>query len=248
MATILMPLPSRDFDPTETGVPWSILEARGHRVIIATPDGKPAAADPVMVTGKGLGPLARILRANAAGRAAYKALTQSPAFQSPLAWDAIRAEDFDALLLPGGHAKGMKPYLESQKLQSVVAAFFAADKPVGAICHGTLLVARSKAANGKSVLHGRKTTGLTRAQELLAWGMTRAWMKDYYRTYPTPLETEVRTQLASQGDFLTGPNSVARDTMDKLDRGFTVLDGNYLSARWPGDAHRFGIEFATLLR
>jgi protease I len=243
-----MPLPARDFDPTESGVPWSILEAKGHRVVIATPDGKPATADPIMVTGKGLGPLARLLRANAAGHAAYKALTQSPAFQAPIAWAEIDAANFDALLLPGGHAKGMKPYLESPKLQSTVAAFFAAAKPVGAICHGTLLAARSKAATGKSVLHGRKTTGLTRAQELLAWGMTRAWMKDYYRTYPTPLETEIRALLASPSDFLPGPNSIARDAMDKLDRGFTVLDGNYFSARWPGDAHRFGIEFAILLR
>lgn len=248
MATILMPLPTRDFDPTETGVPYAILAAKGHRIVIATPDGKSPAADPVMVTGKGLGPLARLLRANAAGRAAYAHLSQSRAFKSPIAWDAIHAEEFDALLLPGGHAKGMKPYLESARLQSAVAAFFAAAKPVGAICHGTLLAARSKATNGKSVLHGLKTTGLTRAQELLAWGMTRAWMKDYYRTYTTPLETEVRALLASPADFLTGPAAVSRDAMDRLERGFTVRDGNYLSARWPGDAHRFGVEFASLLR
>src|SRR3546814_8210839 len=76
-------------------------------------------------------------------------LSQSRAFKSPIAWDAIHAEEFDALLLPGGHAKGMKPYLESARLQSAVAAFFAAAKPVGAICHGTLLAARSKATNGK---------------------------------------------------------------------------------------------------
>lgn len=247
MATILMPLPSRDFDPTETGVPWTILEAKGHHVVFATPDGKPGTADPIMVTGKGLGPIAQMLRANAAGRAAYMAMAQSAAFKSPIKYDDIQTADFDALLLPGGHAKGMRPYLESAKLQSVVAEFFAAGKPVGAICHGTLLAARSKAANGKSVLHGRRTTGLTRSQELIAWGMTRAWMKDYYRTYSTPLETEIRSLLASPNDFLTGPTAIKRDRPDKLHRGFTVQDGNYLSARWPGDAHRFGTEFAALV-
>ncbi|MGV8996725.1 MAG: type 1 glutamine amidotransferase domain-containing protein [Parvibaculaceae bacterium] len=247
MAHILMPLPARDFDPTETGVPWQILTGLGHTVTIATPDGNPASADPIMVTGKGLGPLATLLRANAAGRHAYHALTQSPAFQNPISYDAITAANFDALLLPGGHAKGMRPYLESQILQHAVAAFFTASKPVGAICHGTLLAARSHAANGKSVLFGRKTTGLTRSQELLAWGMTRAWMKDYYRTYPTPLETEIRGLLASPSDFLTGPASLKRDTPDHPERGFIVQDGNYLSARWPGDAHRFGQAFAALL-
>ena len=242
-----MPLPARDFDPTETGVPWTILTSLGHSITIATPDGKPASADPIMVTGKGLGPLAGILRANAEGRRAYHALTQSPAFQNPISYDAINPANFDALLLPGGHAKGMRLYLESHILQHAVAAFFAAGKPVGAICHGTLLAARSRTSNGKSVLHGRKTTGLTRSQELLAWGMTRAWMKDYYRTYPTPLETEIRGLLASPSDFVTGPASLKRDTPDHPERGFIVQDGKYLSARWPGDAHRFGQAFAALL-
>jgi protease I len=242
-----MPIPSTDFDPTETGVPFAILEAAGHRVVMATPDGRPGAADPIMVTGKGLGILAPVLRANADGRSAYEAMTARAAFLSPFRWDGIRADDFDALLLPGGHAKGMRPYLESPTLQAATAAFFAAGKPVAAICHGTLLAARSKAANGKSVLYGRKTTGLTRAQEMLAWRLTAAWMGDYYRTYPTPLETEVRSLLARPEDFETGPSSVLRDSLAHLERGFTLRDGNYLSARWPGDAHRFGTEFVDLL-
>jgi hypothetical protein len=57
MSTILMPIPNRDFDPTEAGVPWRLLRARGHRVVFATPDGMPGHADAMMVTGKGLGML-----------------------------------------------------------------------------------------------------------------------------------------------------------------------------------------------
>jgi protease I len=64
MATILMPLPKRDFDPTETGVPWRMLTGLGHSIVFATPDGEPAAADPRMVTGEGLGLLAPVLKAN----------------------------------------------------------------------------------------------------------------------------------------------------------------------------------------
>ena len=36
---------------------------------------------------------------------------------------AAAARRFDALLLPGGHAPGMREYLESAALQSAVAAF-----------------------------------------------------------------------------------------------------------------------------
>lgn len=46
MATILVPIPATDFDPTETAVPWRILAALGHRLVFATPDGAPGRADP----------------------------------------------------------------------------------------------------------------------------------------------------------------------------------------------------------
>src|SRR3546814_20281556 len=54
MAHIFFPLPSRDFDPTEVGVTWRVLTAAGHGVSVATPDGQAAAADPIMITGRGL--------------------------------------------------------------------------------------------------------------------------------------------------------------------------------------------------
>jgi len=248
MAKILIPLPARDFDPTETGVPWRILTERQHTLTFATPDGLPGAADPLMATGKGLGLLAPFLRANADGQSAYAAMREAAAFRAPLKYDAIRLEDFDALLLPGGHAKGMRPYLESPVLQGHVAAFFAVAKPVAAICHGALLAARSQTRWGKSVLNGRKTTGLTRRMEMTAWWMTRLYLGDYYRTYSTPLEDEVRAALARPDDFAVGPTSFARDSLAHPEVGFTVRDGKYLSARWPGDAHRFAIEFDAMVR
>ena len=40
------------------------------------------------------------------------------------------------------------------------------------------------------------------------------------------------------------PNDECKvDAPEQLERGFTVRDGQYLSARWPGDAHRFAVEF-----
>jgi putative intracellular protease/amidase len=39
MATILMPLPDRDFDVTEVAVPWKLLTEAGHSVVFATEAG-----------------------------------------------------------------------------------------------------------------------------------------------------------------------------------------------------------------
>jgi putative intracellular protease/amidase len=73
----------------------------------------------------------------------------------------------------------MRVYLGSGVLQSAVADFFAQAKPVGAICHGVLLAARSSLHPGKSVLFGKKTTALCRARSPLddsqAGAVAPAW-------------------------------------------------------------------------
>ncbi len=247
MATVLMPLPDSDFDPTESGVPWRTLRDRGHRVVFATPAGRTARADPKMVTGEGLGIFSPLLKADVNGRGAYREMARSDAFRRPISYGEIRAAEYDALMLTGGHAPGMRVYLGSGVLQSAVADVFAQNKPVGAICHGVLLAARSSIAPRKSALYGKKTTALTKQMELAAWALTRLYLGDYYRTYPTTVEDEVRSALARPEDFVRGPPPLRRDSPARLGAGFTVRDGNYLSARWPGDAHRFAADFAAML-
>lgn len=253
---VLIPLPSYGFDPTESAVPWQILKHGGTHIVFATPDGRTAAADRRMLTGVDL-PflLKRSLMADAIAVRSYLEMQASEEFQNPIPYAQIQPEAFDAILLPGGHDKGMREYLESTILQRAVAAFFDFGKPVGAICHGTLLAARSVSFNdpsrlGKSVLWGRKTTGLTRTQELIAYQLTRLWLGDYYRTYSTAMADELVSYLRDPADYSRGPGwpiPLARDTDSDLRAGFTVRDGNYLSARWPGDAHKFGSEFVRML-
>jgi len=282
MARLLMPLPALDFDPTEVAVTWQVLRARGHAFTFATPDGAPAEADEIMLTGQGLDPwgriaalrrlvvVGRILRADRAARDAYAALCAEPAFCAPVGWADIDPDAYDGLVLPGGHrARGMRAYLESEVLQAVVAAFFAAGKPVAAICHGVLLAARSRRADGKSVLYGRLTTALTWMLERSAWGIarrTRFWDPDYYRTYVEApgqppgfmsVQAEVTRALARPSDFRDVPmrehqrarktGGMARDTFTDDRPAFVMRDGAYVSARWPGDAHTFAKIFAEVL-
>ncbi|TGK07712.1 hypothetical protein EHO59_06315 [Leptospira semungkisensis] len=243
MKTVLIPIPQIDFDPTEVSVPWKTLSQKGYKIVFATPSGTPGEADFRMVTGKGLGILSPVLKARKEDVEFYRELEKSNEFLSPKKYESIKPDSFDVLLLPGGHAKGMRTYLESESLQGLVGKTFAEGKPIAAICHGVLLAARSKnPKTKKSSLSGYRTTGLLRSQELLAWNLTRAWLGDYYRTYPTPLQDEVISFLASSSDFEEGPMPVSRDTSNNFKPGFTVLDKNYLSARWPGDAHKFANE------
>ena len=53
--------------------------------------------------------------------------------------------------------------------------------------------------------------------------------------------------LDDPAQFSRGPLGFRRDSRATDDRGFTVLDGNYLSARWPGDAYTFARRFVDLV-
>lgn len=64
--------------------------------------------------------------------------------------DEVRADDYAALVLPGGSAPAK--LRESAAVRNAVRAFFAADKPVGAICHGPKILASA------GVLAARRAT------------------------------------------------------------------------------------------
>lgn len=291
---ILMPLPAYDFDPTEVCVTWQVLTEAGHAVVFATPDGRRAHADRLMVTGEGLDVwgwipglkkiklLGLMLRAQLPARQAYGQLQSDGAFLQPLTYAAADAQarvgGFDALVLPGGHAKGMRTYLESAVLQGLVAYFFdtrdatGQHKPIGAVCHGVLLAARSiSPVTGRSVLYGHKTTALTWDLERSAWNLTRWWARFwdplYYRTYfesadePAgfwSVEAEVKRALANEADFCDVPKQapnhwrksagMVRDCLKDARAAWVVQDGTYVSARWPGDVYTFAQTFTNLLQ
>ena len=247
---ILMPLPSYGFDPTEVAIPWSLLTDHGIEVVFTTPNAKAGAADRLMLSGEKLGIWKPFLKARADAIDAYGDMVKDTLFCDPRGYTTVREEDFDAIYLPGGHDKAVKEYMESDLIQSLVVEFFEAQKPVAAICHGVVLVARSTdPATGKSVIHDFKTTALLKSQELAAYNLTRLWMGDYYLTYPeTTVEDEVTTALSDPENFLSGPKPLFRDSLNHLERGFVVKDRNYLSARWPGDVYSLSTELMNLMK
>ncbi len=246
---ILIPIPTYGFDLSEVAIPWKLLSEQHVEIVFCTPNGEIASADNRMLNGKGLGIFKAALKARKDAVEAYFEMIESISFSNPLKYIDINEEDFDALLLPGGHDKTVKEYLESKILQQLVVDFFLAQKPVGAVCHGVVLAARSlNSKTGKSVLYNYKTTALLKTQELLAYNLTKFKLKDYYLTYPgLTVEEEVKAALSDASNFLKGPTPILRDRKKNLKRGFIVRDRNYVSARWPGDIYNFSHEFISML-
>jgi putative intracellular protease/amidase len=243
---ILMPLPDRDFDTTEVAVPWRVLRDRGHDVVFATERGGEApACDPRLLSGVIFG------RLGAAPEpiAFYEQLRDAPEFRSPVPWGEIDPAGFDGLILAGGHAPGMRQYLASEALQEKVADFWALRRPVGAICHGVLVLARTTdPATGRSVLAASRTTCLPRYMERSAYLLTAWKLGRYYRTYPAYVQNEVVAALDDPDQFGEGPpRTTKRGTATDHRHAFVVEDGHYVSARWPGDAYLFAQRFQALL-
>ena len=239
---VIIPLPDRDFDVTEVAVPWRLLTRRGIDVAFATERGETPAADPLLLRGVLFGQLG----AEREPKAFYRELQTTGAFKQPMKWSDIEPAAFDGMILPGGHAKGMRQYLEGEALRKKVLEFWALRRPVGAICHGVIVLARTAdPVTGRSVLFDRRTTCLPKYMEKTAYYLTAWKLGDYYRTYPEYVEDEVKSVLAHPEQFVRGPMHLTeRGTADNDKPAFVVDDGHYLSARWPGDAYKFANVFA----
>jgi protease I len=71
-------------------------------------------------------------------------------FRVDVSLDDARADDFDALLLPGGVMNPDKLRMNPNAM-ALVRAFFESGKPVAAICHGPWSVIEAGAARGRKI-------------------------------------------------------------------------------------------------
>lgn len=237
MAKILIILPLNDFDPTEVAVPWAALCAAGHQIVFASDGRAQSLADAKTLGTLAAAPLPpKSLLAHAENVALYAQMLSSPAYATPTSWADARVDEFDALLFPGGHGPGMRGYCESPDVQRLAVDAFAANRLVAAICHGVLPLARANRPDGQPLLAGRQTTSLTGFMEQFAVLLTRRTLGDHYRTYAETVEAEARRALGVHGIYHRGPLLPRYATILQRHIGFVVEDGNYLSARWPGDA------------
>jgi protease I len=118
----------------EIMVPFQTLAAVGHRVHAVCPD--KAAGDSIATAIHDF-----------EGQQTYSE-KRGHNFALNASFAEIRAEDYDALVIPGGRAP---EYLRlNPKVLEIVRHFFTANKPVAAVCHGAQLLAAAGVLKGRT--------------------------------------------------------------------------------------------------
>lgn len=74
------------------------------------------------------------------------------------------ASEYDAIFFPGGHGPMFDLAVDKDSI-ALVEEFYAAGKPVAAVCHGPAALINAKGKDGKHVINGKSVTGFSNAEE-----------------------------------------------------------------------------------
>ncbi|EFL88620.1 type 1 glutamine amidotransferase domain-containing protein [Ahrensia sp. R2A130] len=139
----------------EFAAPYYVFKDAGADVTLASPKGGQPPLDPSSDTDDAQTEATKRFKDDAA---AQKALSDTSVLKS------ISADGFDAIFYPGGHGP-LWDLAESPESNSLIEAFAANDRPVGAVCHAPGVFKHTKGSDGKPLVSGRKITGFTNTEE-----------------------------------------------------------------------------------
>lgn len=134
---------------TEFSEPFDAFRQAGAEITVASPKGGPAPVDP-----RGFPSQDEI----AGVRDALATLNATVHLSS------VDPAGFDGVFFPGGHGP-MFDLATDAAVKRLIAAFWTADKPVSAVCHGPAALLDVKLADGSTLLQGRRVTGFTKGED-----------------------------------------------------------------------------------
>ncbi len=76
----------------------------------------------------------------------------------------VQAENFDAVFYPGGHGPLWDLAEDTQSIR-LIESFYAAGKPVAAVCHAPGVLRHVRTSNGDALVKGKRVTGFSNSEE-----------------------------------------------------------------------------------
>ena len=125
----------------------------------------------------------------------------------------LDADRFDAIFYPGGHGP-LWDLVSDRDSIALIEAFFAAGKPVAAVCHAPAVLLNAKAPDGEPLVRNRQVTGFSNSEE------TAVGLAD---TVPFLLEDALREK---GGDYRRADDWQA----------IAIADGNLITGQNPASS------------
>ena len=88
-------------------------------------------------------------------------------FKATLTTASLKAEDYSAVFLPGGHGTMWDTATDAHTAR-LVSDTFNAGKPTASVCHGPAGLVQAKRSDGKSIVFGKKVNAFTNEEETAA--------------------------------------------------------------------------------
>lgn len=139
----------------EFAAPYYTLTDAGAEVVLASPKGGQPPIDPKSEAEE---------NQTAATRRFYEDTTLQNKLAHTLHLSEVSIEGFDAVFYPGGHGPLWDLTTDEDSIR-LVENFWAANKPVAAVCHAPAVLLNAKVTNGDPLVKGKKVTGFTNTEE-----------------------------------------------------------------------------------
>ena len=139
----------------EFAAPYYVFKDAGADITLASPKGGQPPIDPKSDAD---GAQTEATRRFKADDASQKALAETEILST------VSADGFDAIFYPGGHGP-LWDLAEDGDSKSLIEAFAASDRPVGAVCHAPAVFKYAKGADGKPLVSGKTVTSFTNTEE-----------------------------------------------------------------------------------
>ncbi|WRT63840.1 uncharacterized protein IL334_000765 [Kwoniella shivajii] len=140
----------------------------------------------------------------------------------------VKAEDYAAIFVVGGHGP-LIDLAPSKEFAKLVEDFYAAKKPVSAVCHGPAALIGAKRPNGESIFKGTEATVFSNSEE------SQTPYNDFVNTLPFSPEDKLK-ELG------------AKFVKAEQDWGVKVVyDQGVLTGQNPGSAGALGEKLKEIL-
>jgi putative intracellular protease/amidase len=131
----------------------------------------------------------------------------------------VKEADYDAIFYPGGHGP-LWDLVSDENSIRLIEEFWAAGKPVSAVCHAPAVFTNVKDSSGEHIVKGREVTGFTNSEEeaveltKIVPLLVEDTLIDLGAKYSKAEDWTVHTK--QDGNLITGQNPASSEQVAKL--------------------------------